>query len=85
MWKMISVAAISVGLAASAATVNYSYDAAGRLVKIDYGPSGGSITYTYDAAGNLLSRTVVQAGQSAPQTREQKKDPKTRKDPRKQV
>ena len=44
----------------TAATVNYSYDAAGRLTKIDYG-SGGSITYTYDSAGNLLSRTVVAA------------------------
>ena len=39
------------------AAVNYSYDAAGRLVKIDYG-SAGSIAYTYDKGGNLLSRTV---------------------------
>jgi uncharacterized protein (TIGR03437 family) len=40
------------------ATVNYSYDPAGRLVKIDYG-SAGSIAYTYDKAGNLLSRNVA--------------------------
>jgi uncharacterized protein (TIGR03437 family) len=40
-----------------AAGVNYSYDAAGRLIKIDYG-SSGSITYSYDKAGNLLSRVV---------------------------
>ncbi len=39
------------------AAVNYSYDTAGRLVKIDYG-SAGSIAYTYDKGGNLLSRTV---------------------------
>src|ERR1700722_13548379 len=39
------------------AAVNYSYDASGRLTKIDYGPNG-SINYTYDKAGNLLSRTV---------------------------
>ncbi len=44
----------------TAASVNYTYDAAGCLAKIDYG-SGGSITYTYDSAGNLLSRTVVAA------------------------
>ena len=40
-----------------AAVVNYTYDAAGRLTKIDYG-AGGSISYAYDKAGNLLSRSV---------------------------
>src|SRR5579885_2250321 len=44
------------------AAVNYSYDAAGRLVRADYG-SAGAIVYTYDKAGNLLSR-VVTAGAS---------------------
>ena len=39
------------------AAVNYSYDAAGRLTRIDYG-AAGSINYTYDKSGNLLSRTV---------------------------
>jgi len=45
------------------AAVNYSYDAAGRLTKIDYG-TNGSINYTYDKAGNLLSRTVVASAAS---------------------
>jgi uncharacterized protein (TIGR03437 family) len=40
-----------------AGAVNYSYDPAGRLTKVDYG-NGTVITYTYDKAGNLLSRTV---------------------------
>jgi YD repeat-containing protein len=40
-----------------AAAVNYTYDAAGRLVKVDYG-NGSTISYTYDKAGNLLSRSV---------------------------
>ena len=40
-----------------AAAVNYSYDATGRLAKIDYG-AAGSISYTYDKAGNVTSRTV---------------------------
>ena len=53
-----------VGISLSAATASYSYDAAGRLAKVDYGVNG-SITYTYDNAGNLLSRTVVSAAQSA--------------------
>ncbi|MEO8096802.1 MAG: hypothetical protein ABI811_03825 [Acidobacteriota bacterium] len=48
----------------SAAVVNYFYDPAGRLTKIDYGP-GGTITYTYDKAGNILNR-VVGAGSNAP-------------------
>jgi uncharacterized protein (TIGR03437 family) len=47
-----------------AAAVTYSYDAAGRLVKADYG-AAGSITYTYDKAGNLLSRNVVAGSASA--------------------
>jgi RHS repeat-associated protein len=38
-----------------AANVQYSYDAAGRLIKVDYG-DGRTITYSYDAAGNLLKR-----------------------------
>lgn len=46
---------------ALAAAVNYSYDAAGRLIRIDYG-AGGSIAYTYDKAGNLLSRSVSGGG-----------------------
>ena len=46
-----------------AAAVNYSYDAAGRLTRLDYG-AAGSVTYTYDKAGNLTSRTVSGAGGS---------------------
>jgi uncharacterized protein (TIGR03437 family) len=36
---------------------NYTYDSAGRLIRIDYG-SAGSIIYTYDGAGNLIGRSV---------------------------
>ena len=39
------------------AAVNYSYDNAGRLTKVDYG-AAGQIVYAYDKAGNLLSRTA---------------------------
>ena len=41
----------------SADTLHYTYDDAGRLIRVNYG-SGTVITYTYDAAGNLLSREV---------------------------
>ena len=47
-----------------AETVNYAYDAAGRLIRADYG-SSTSISYTYDAGGNLLSRTVVSSAAAA--------------------
>ena len=63
----------------SAATANYSYDASGRLAKIDYG-SGGSITYMYDNAGNLLSRTVAPAGQAAAPATPPATTPKDAKD-----
>jgi YD repeat-containing protein len=48
---------LTVATAARADVVNYAYDEAGRLARVDY-PSGASIMYTYDNAGNLLSRTV---------------------------
>jgi uncharacterized protein (TIGR03437 family) len=42
----------------SAAAINYTYDSAGRLIKVDYG-NGSVITYVYDNAGNLTSRSVT--------------------------
>jgi YD repeat-containing protein len=50
------------GLAAQ--TVNYTYDAAGRLTSVSY-PNGTTITYTYDPAGDLLSRQVVSSAPGA--------------------
>jgi YD repeat-containing protein len=37
-------------------TVEYTYDNAGRLIRVDYGEN--SIQYTYDVMGNLLSRQI---------------------------
>jgi YD repeat-containing protein len=39
-----------------ASSVSYTYDAAGRLTKADYG-SGKTIAYLYDNAGNLSRAT----------------------------
>jgi len=49
---------------ATAQTVNYSYDAAGRLTRADYGDAG-AIAYTYDPAGNLLQREVTRGAAGA--------------------
>lgn len=38
-------------------TIQYSYDALGRLQQVTY-PSGTSVTYGYDAAGNRTSKQV---------------------------
>jgi len=38
-------------------TARYTYDDAGRLVRVAYG-DGTVIAYTYDAAGNLRMRSV---------------------------
>ena len=46
-------------------TVQYTYDAVGRLTNVAYA-NGTSIAYTYDKAGNLLSR-VVTAANAGPQ------------------
>ena len=47
----------AVGLAASAGSVSYSYDALGRLASAVYtdGSATTTITYSYDAAGNRTS------------------------------
>lgn len=45
---------------AAADTVQYTYDALGRLVQVVY-PDGTKITYSYDPAGN---RTEVCQGPS---------------------
>jgi YD repeat-containing protein len=42
---------------ALAATLAYTYDDAGRLIRADYG-GGVSLIYIYDPAGNLLERQV---------------------------
>jgi len=50
--------------ALAAEAVQYSYDAAGRLILADYG-GGKTISYSYDKAGNLLNRTVTAGGPSS--------------------
>ncbi len=40
------------------AAVRYTYDAAGRLVQVDYGVDR-RVAYTYDQAGNLLRRQAL--------------------------
>ena len=51
----IALALCVVTASAFAGTKKYTYDAAGRLVRVDYG-NGKGFTYRYDANGNLLSR-----------------------------
>ncbi len=53
-WLLLLMAGMS---PASAVTISYTYDDAGRLIEADYG-GGLAISYTYDANGNLLSRQV---------------------------
>lgn len=66
--RRISSVAACLLLAACAAmadaNVKYSYDNAGRLVKVDHG-NGQVTAYTYDNNGNLLSRTVSSNGPSS--------------------
>lgn len=43
----------NIQMAMSSRTINYTYDAAGRLASVNYG-GGAGMAYTYDAAGNLV-------------------------------
>lgn len=54
---LLCFATISLALAGA---VTYTYDAAGRLIKADYG--GNTVIYTYDASGNLLRRQSQVSG-----------------------
>jgi YD repeat-containing protein len=61
LFVVILAAAILTGGGASfAGTKKYTYDAAGRLVRVDYG-NGKGFVYRYDANGNLLSRQPLSA------------------------
>jgi YD repeat-containing protein len=46
---------------ASAGTIDYTYDALGRVVRVVYvnGGSKTTITYSYDAAGNRTAKVVT--------------------------
>src|SRR6185295_9216756 len=54
---MISFLALCAAQFAFGQHVTYTYDAAHRLTKVDYGRR--SITYVYDKSGNLLNRTIT--------------------------
>ena len=54
----ILIATLLLTVPAFAATTTYTYDAAGRLTRVEYA-DGKGFTYQYDNAGNLLSRTAL--------------------------
>jgi uncharacterized protein (TIGR03437 family) len=58
--KYLTTVLIPMTLCLQADTVQYAYDAAGRLTTVTYS-SGTAIAYTYDKAGNLLNRSVTSA------------------------
>ena len=61
--RRLAIASCVAGLLLAVAPVpadTYQYDAAGRLLSVEYG-SGKAIGYTYDGAGNLTSLTVQNA------------------------
>ena len=58
----ITLALFLLAAPALAGTKKYTYDAAGRLIKVDYGNNKGFI-YRYDSNGNLLSRQPLSAEQ----------------------
>ena len=45
------------GVPSEDSNIVYTYDAAGRLIKVEYS-TGTTITYTYDAAGNMLTKEI---------------------------
>ena len=61
---LVILARLGWSLSAGAATIQYTYDDAGRLTRADYG-GGAKIDYVYDANGNLLQRTVTADGEVA--------------------
>jgi YD repeat-containing protein len=74
---MLTLAAALPSWGAGAA---YTYDAAGRLIRVDYGGKG--FAYTYDNNGNLLSRTAFESSRRRPVRRVSQEKRKTGKTPR---
>jgi YD repeat-containing protein len=63
--RFVTAIALALGIVtapAVAGTKKYTYDAAGRLLRVDYG-NGKGFNYRYDANGNLLSRSPLSAGE----------------------
>lgn len=78
--RRIAIAALALAAGVLLADETCTYDAAGRLLSVDYG-NGIVITYTYDKAGNLTSQTMTvaapaPAASSKQQTQKRKPEPK---------
>ncbi|HWU78844.1 MAG TPA: RHS repeat domain-containing protein [Caulobacter sp.] len=60
----IAIAAAGLGLglglagAAAAQSIQYTYDALGRVTRADYG-NGKTVSYAYDSAGNRTSTSTT--------------------------
>lgn len=59
MGVVIFTVLLFIAFAAYAATVNYSYDQAGRLTDVAFNNNDKKISYTYDNAGNILSKEIT--------------------------
>ena len=57
---LIAACILAVSLTASAGTLKYTYDGAGRLTGVDYGNSTNT-TYTYDNNGNLVQEVTAES------------------------
>ncbi len=67
-YLIAAVLAVAPSLAAAAETTTYSYDAKGRLTKVEHagGPADRvTSTYTFDAADNRVTQMVEGAGYSS--------------------
>ena len=71
-WAELAAIAVAIGLAAAASaseTINYSYDAKGRLVKVvRTGTVNNNVntTYTHDKADNRTNVTVTGSPNTPP-------------------
>ena len=54
----LALAVCALTSAASATGIIYSYDALGRVVRVEY-PSGQAVCYVYDQVGNITAVTTV--------------------------
>lgn len=57
--SLIFIVLLFITFAAYAATVNYSYDQAGRLTEATFNNNEKKISYTYDNAGNMILKEII--------------------------
>jgi hypothetical protein len=78
LWILL-ITIVLTAMPSTGASATYTYDVAGRLIRVDYGGKG--FTYTYDNNGNLLARAAFEQARRRRAVRRSALDPSVGRPP----